>query len=492
MGSPSRSVIGFALNGHLQTVDGDDAAMMLADYLRRRAGLTGTKVVCAEGDCGACTVLRARPPRKASDPWRFEAINACITLVAQMDGCALITIEGLGPGDTMTPVQEAMVKCHGSQCGYCTPGFVMALTGFMEKCRERNCPPTPASVKNALTGNLCRCTGYTPIVEAANAVTPDDKSSLSERFVTAPMQRRLRSLHKQPIQLDWSGGKFWAPLTLEEAARLRQKYPEAAILASSTDFGVMVNKGKKSVGHGISLHLIPDLDRIQRRGNTLTVGARATLEQVRQACVELIPEFSHLLDVFASPQIKHTATLVGNIANGSPIGDTLPFLLVADGTVMVTSSRRERVIPLMEFYRGYRTLDLKSGEVIRSVSFRIPHPQEHLKLFKAAARKDLDIAAANGAFLMDIPATSGTPVIRNARIALGGVAAVPLRLTAVEDYLRGKPCKPEILDEAEHLMQEAINPISDVRGSAAYRRVLVRNFWRQYQHHLLTGGPTPP
>jgi xanthine dehydrogenase small subunit len=482
----TRSFLRFALNGTIHEVSGPDASMMLADWLRTRRYLTGTKIVCAEGDCGACTVLRAFPASVRSRELRFEPINACITMLAQLDGSHLISVDALSQGQSLSPVQEAMVQTHGSQCGYCTPGFVMALCGLFESCKAK---PDAQTVKNYLTGNLCRCTGYTPIVEAAMSLDPAALPPLAERFVTSAVSKALKEIQSKPIVISNAQGKILAPVKLAEVSSLLKKYPKAVLLASGTDLGVQLNKGKRELGDLISLHLIPELYRSSQKGSVYQFGAKVSLEDVRRRCIQGIPEFSSLLNVFASPQIKNSATLVGNIANASPIGDTLPFLLVADGQVAVAKKPGKKVVPITELFQGYRKLALKSGEWISSVSFRAPLKTEVLRLYKAATRKDLDISTVSAAFLFDFKKSrkEARPVIHSARVALGGVAAVPLRMSRVETFLKDKVLDPTVVEAAQKILQEEINPLSDLRGSSAYRRILVQGFFQQYCDEIMQG-----
>jgi xanthine dehydrogenase small subunit len=480
----TRSFLRFALNGALHEVTGSDASMMLADWLRKRLYLTGTKIVCAEGDCGACTVLRAVPPAGRGRELQFEPINACITMLAQVDGAHLISVEALRQERSLSPIQEAMVDKHGSQCGYCTPGFVMALCGLFEKCSAK---PDVQTVKNHLTGNLCRCTGYTPIVEAALSIDPESVPALSERFVTAPLIKALKETQSQAIDIATAQGRIMAPVRLGDVSTLLKKYPEASLLASGTDLGVQLNKGKRELGSVISLHLIPELYQATQKGSVFHFGAKVSLEEVRRRCAKGIPEFSRLLDVFASPQIKNSGTLVGNIANASPIGDTLPFLLVADARVGIAKKTGKRELPMAELFQGYRKLALKPGEWISSVSFRAPQKSEFLRLYKAATRKDLDISSVGAAFLFDLKPRKkdGRLLIQTARVALGGVAAIPLRMTRVEAFLKDKILDQELVEAAQTMLQEDITPLSDLRGSSAYRRILVQGFFQQYCDEIM-------
>jgi xanthine dehydrogenase small subunit len=356
----------------------------------------------------------------------------------------------------------------------------MAVCGLFESCRTK---PDVQTVKNHLTGNLCRCTGYTPIVEAAMSLDPADLPPLAERFVTSAVTKALKETQAQAIALTTAQGKILAPVKIADVSSLLKKHPEAMLLASGTDLAVQLNKGKRELGDVISLHLIPELYQSTQKGSIYKFGAKVSLEEVRRRCSKGIPEFSSLLNVFASPQIKNSATLVGNIANASPIGDTLPFLLVADGHVAVA----KKVIPMTELFQGYRKLALKKGEWISAVSFRAPLKTEILRLYKSATRKDLDISTVSAAFLFDFKKSrkETRPVIQSARIAFGGVAAVPLRVSRVEAFLKDKVLDASVVEAAHTILQEEINPLSDLRGSAAYRRILVQGFFQQYCDEIM-------
>jgi xanthine dehydrogenase small subunit len=487
-----RDHVVFSVNGQIQKADAGEASEMLADFLRKGRNLVGTKIVCAEGDCGACTVLKAAPysckdKGSAKQP-RYLPVNSCIIPVASLDGASIVTVDGLAQGTELHPAQKSMIECHGSQCGFCTPGFVMALAGLTEKRLARKDIKNPISeqeAKNALTANLCRCTGYQPIVEAACALPLKECQSVEERVETKSNRQVLQKVLKEPLMLKSEEFEFHAPLTLEAAGKYFKKNPAAKLLSGGTDLGVVHNKRKSRLTHALSLHLIPELYRMNRVGKTrLKIGARVTFSEVRGYVKEaLVPEFARFLDLFASPQIKNQATLVGNLANASPIGDTPPFLLVAGTSVhtfnaRATGARRRRKIPIEEFFLGYRKTALVPGEFITAVEIDIPAKTETLLLRKVSQRKDLDISTVNAAFRVSWDAKRKK--ITTARIALGGVAATPVRVPAAEALLRG--CKPSELNipaivEAVHA---TITPLSDVRSSAAYRRVVAENLVKRF------------
>lgn len=478
----------FYVNGVKQEVSGDDNFLMLANWLRRERELVGTKIVCAEGDCGACTVQQFYPGEPSAPG--FQAVNSCIKLVGQMDGASIVTIEGIQAGDIPSPVQEAMKACHGSQCGYCTPGFVMAMSGVLEDKKQLNAK----QAMNCLTGNLCRCTGYQPIIDAAVEAKYSDVHSLTTRYLTKEIRSDLTKSAKTSLQIIAGGKIFYAPVTLLEALTFLAKHKAnrgLRIINSSTDLAVQYNKGRPIPDVILSLHLIPELQKLSQTATRITVGARVTLTTLRDTLETTHPEFAGLLNVFASPQIKNTATLVGNVANASPIGDTMPFLMVADGVVHTASLKGKaimsRKIPLTEFYLGYKTLALRPGELITHVSFAAAHKNNIMKLYKVAARKDLDISAVCGAFSIALrkSKSSAIPEISEARIALGGVAATTIRCNATEKLMVGKPWTKATVDDAAMHLAKSIAPLDDLRGSSAYRHVLAKNMLLRFGNELL-------
>lgn len=475
------------LNGTRREIRGPEALLMLADWLRKEAGLTGTKIVCAEGDCGACTVLRALPSSEKS-PLKFEAMNSCIATVAQMDGSHIVTVEGIQNGSDLSPVQKAMRECHGSQCGFCTPGFVMALSGALEHHQTLD----EKTACNYLTGNLCRCTGYQPIIQAAIQAKAQDSHSVSKRYSKPAGILDLLNHRKQSLKLVSEKTLFFAPASLEEALQFVAENSGVRILGAATDIGVQLNKGKALPQFLLSLHLIPSLYEVEQLPDCFTVGARVTLSQLRRKIGKNQTEFARFLDLFASPQIKNVATLVGNIATGSPIGDTLPFLLVSEGEVCVAKwdlKRKaivQRTVPFEKLYLGYRKLALEVDEVITHVTFRNPAPDQHLRIYKVSQRKDLDISTVSGAFSFRIQTSGKQKKIAQAKIALGGVAATPIRLSAIESQLTGKEITPELLSETAVQIGQSVKPLSDLRGTADYRRVLAQNLFKKYSLEVLS------
>jgi len=487
------------VNGLRNEIRGREACMMLAEWLRKEAGLPGTKIVCAEGDCGACTVLRAvSPPGIDHDSIMiplldYQPMNSCIATVAQMDGSHIVTVEGMQCGDVLSPAQVAMKQCHGSQCGYCTPGFVMAISGMLEKCAAGEGARDAHTAANHLTGNLCRCTGYAPIIQAALTAKATLSHSVARRYSDHAAVSDALHTAKRSMLIEHDGVKFFAPTTLGKACVFAAKNPGFKVLGAATDLGVQMNKGKPMPRALLSLHGIKDVYTTTLTRRSIQVGACVTLAQVRRMSESAAPELARFLNLFASSQIKNVATLVGNIANASPIGDTLPFLMIAGGVVHVASSPggtgpiRKRSIAMTDLYVGYKKLALHPDEIITHVSFDRTAKNELLRLYKVSQRKDLDISAVSAAFALTLRGNTkkkSAPHVVSARVAYGGIAATPIRLPQIEQALLGD-LNPAKIESIAHLIATSMHPLSDVRGSAAYRRVAAANIFRRYCAEVL-------
>lgn len=475
-----RDYILLYLNGKRHEVRGEQAFMTLADFLRYERGLTGTKIVCAEGDCGACSVLRGEVLPESPE-LRYSTINACITFVHLMDGTHVVTVEGLQSEQALSPVQQAMVENYGAQCGFCTPGFVCAMTDLVNHNAYQN-PKGQThldekQIRNGLTGNLCRCTGYTPIIEAGKAVDLTQFTPLQKRYDTPEMVADLKQHRQMPIQIQSGSKHFYAPLTYAEAVSYKARQ-EARIFASATDLGVQINKDRSNPTVICSLNLVPEAHTLKESEGVISVGARVTLNELEHFMRGRIPEFAQLLKIFASPQIKNKGTLVGNVANASPIADTLPFLFVADAEVELLGPQGSRRVNINRFYTGYKQLDLLPEELIARIL--IPIPADTLRLFKISNRRDLDISTFTAGFRLRVEQGQ----ISRIAIAYGGVAATVIRLPKTEAFLLGKPFSLESFQAAGRIARSEISPISDVRASAAYRLQLAENILLKLYHSL--------
>ncbi len=444
------------VNGAPHRLAGAQVFETVARFLREQANATGTKIVCEEGDCGACTVLVGR---REGGGLRYRAVNACIQFMFQMDGAHVVSVEGLG----VTPVQEAMARCHGAQCGYCTPGFVMALAGMFEggECDARQ----------ALTGNLCRCTGYESIIRAADETEGQPK--IEELFPSGPILAAVSEIENEPVQI----GKFFKPVTLEDAIAFKNE--KTVIVQGSTDFGVWRTKRNFEPESILSLDGIEGLGEIAIEGKTLSVGGRVSLAQFEEVVRELVPAMATIMDRFGSPQIKNAGTLAGNIANASPIADTLPFLFVTEASVELN---RQRIVPIRDFYLGYKKLDLRPNEIITRILIPLPQERDVVRLYKISKRSHLDISGFTAAMLMR--RTDGR--IDEMRLAYGGVAPVVMRLRKTEAFLAGKPISSSTFAEAGEMAKSEIAPISDVRGSSEFRLQLAENILTKFYYDACT------
>jgi len=444
-----RDTIVLHVNGREHQVRGRAAFATLSNWLRYDEGATGTKIVCEEGDCGACSVLVRRSTEED-----FRVVNSCIQAMHQLDGASVVTVEGLANDGALHGVQEAMVTHHGAQCGYCTPGFVVAMAALFEK----NDRVDEQTVRGGLTGNLCRCTGYESIIKSALAVDGSAEPRLKERYPAVPTV-------DDAVQID----RFFAPTTIEDAARFKAANPGCTIVQGGTDVGVWVNKRHYVAPAILSLQKIRALDGVREEDGVIVAGANATLAEFERFVETRIPELFRILNIFGSPQIRNAGTLTGNIANGSPIADTLPYLFVSDAELELTGTEGPRRVRVSQFYRGYKQFDLRPDEIITRVFVPIVH--DTLRLCKVSRRRDLDISAFTAAFLL----TLDRGAIASARIAYGGVGPVVLRLPKTEAFLIGKPATLATFEAAGPIARAEIAPISDVRGSRDYRLQLAEN-----------------
>ena len=442
--------------------------MPLSDFLRQSKRLTGTKVVCAEGDCGSCTVLRATP--KPQGALNYQAINSCIAPLYTLDGASLVTVEGLAHPEGPSPIQASFAQNHGAQCGFCTPGFVTSLTAMFEKTQNA----TPKTIKNHLTGNLCRCTGYLDIIEAAQKVETEKIIPLRQRYNHPDMLKNLAEIRGQDAELKWDNLTFYAPTSLKSALNCKHNH-NPRVIAGATDLGVQINKTQTKLQKVMSLALVDELQHIQNHTDHISIGSTVNLHEAEEALEQDIPELSRIIRVFASPQIKNTATLIGNIVNASPIGDTIPALLALGASLEIQSLNNQRTENLADFYTGYRQTTLKPDEIV--IGVKIPKPQKaKFRTYKVCKRKDLDISGVCGGFYV----MHDKDTITSARLAYGGVAATPVRLKKVEQQLVGKPFNQQTFDDAAQLVKQCISPLSDHRGSSDYRMTLSQNLLKKF------------
>ncbi|QIP83185.1 2Fe-2S iron-sulfur cluster binding domain-containing protein [Streptomyces sp. Tu 2975] len=475
------------------TVNGKEAPISPAaphtttlDFLRER-GLTGTKEGCAEGECGACSVLVARPG--VNKPTDWVAVNACLVPVAALDGQEIITSEGLatvgGPGmpSTLHPVQEEMAVRGGSQCGYCTPGFICSMAAEYyrpDRCAHADPEPGPGADSgpdsagidhehgpngfdlHALSGNLCRCTGYRPIRDAAFAVgSPTDEDPLAQRREQAP---------PAPVATEYAqyDSAFLRRNTLAETLELLRERPDAVVVAGSTDWGVEVNIRARRADCVIAVDRLPELRELRVESDRIEIGAALTLTEIERRLDGGVPLLAELFPQFASRLIRNGATLGGNLGTGSPIGDSPPVLLALEASVVLADADGEREVPLADYFTGYRQSVRRPGELIRSV--RVPLPLSPVAAFhKIAKRRFDDISSVAVAFALDVE----DGIVRKARIGLGGVAATPVRALATEAALEGKPWATETVEAAARVLRGEGTPMDDHRASSLYRSAML-------------------
>ncbi len=468
-----RDFIFLYINGRPVQVTGEDLFDSLSNFLRYQYQAVGTKIVCEEGDCGSCTVLLGRFEKGEIS---YTPVNSCIQYMYQLDCTHIITIEGLKQNGQLNPIQLAMMENHGAQCGFCTPGFVVAMCAMFDQQK----PATPQDIRDALAGNLCRCTGYDPIIRSGMAVQTEGLLKLHQLYPNQAMIRDFEDYQTRPIWAEWDGKLFLNPVTLEDALKLKKEYPQAVIVNGGTDIHVLRNKRGYDPDVLLGLSLLPDLSNLSVENEVLCVGARVRLAQLETFVRELIPELYKILVVFGSPQIKQAGTLAGNIANGSPIGDTLPFLFVMNAEIELSSTKGVRHLPISAFYLGYKQFAMEADELITQI--RIPLCKKHdiLKLYKVSKRKHLDISSFTAAFHM----TQTGTIIQSIKIAYGGVGPVIMRLPKTESFLQGKPFLVETFQQAGQVAQQEITPISDVRGSKDFRLQLAENILLKYYYDI--------
>lgn len=469
----------FLLDGKIVEAQGARRTTTVLDYLRETLHRTGTKEGCAEGDCGACVVLVGELDASGTRV-NYIPTNACIQLLPSLDGKALKTVESLAREDgTLHPVQEAMVGCHGSQCGFCTPGIVMSLAGLLATVKG----PSRAVVNDALSGNLCRCTGYKPIVDAALKASGADPQTLDLsnaqdvrllkeiRRATTPSYNLEGEIVVQPVVRTRKGSEFVSPATVAEVAHYLQQHPEATLVAGSTEIGLQVNKQFSRPSHIVYLGNVAELRQVTDTGTSWRIGAQVSLEDVRTLVAQAYPDFAEVLRRFGSPPIRSTATLAGNIANGSPIGDSMPCLMALGATLHLRHGDKTRQVALDAFYTGQKKTVLRPGEFIEAVELPRPAPGSVFRAHKVSKRFEQDISATCCALSYRLEGGRMADV----RLAYNGLTPFPARAPKLEALLNGRAPAEVGADALDAAIVASFTARDGLRATWTYRALVARN-----------------
>lgn len=506
--------IRFFHRGAVVEVGGVHPTRTVLDWLREDARCTGTKEGCNEGDCGACTVVIGELPAQSDAPHdavrglALRTVNACIQFLPTLHGKALFTVEDLKAADALPqagalhPAQQALVECHGSQCGFCTPGFVMSLWSAYEHHSACGTQPTRQQLADELSGNLCRCTGYRPILDAGQRMFELPAVALD----TAPVIAALQGLQgetaaAQDATFSYAGANaaqrtdhFHAPRTLAALAALRAQHPKAQLLAGSTDVGLWVNKMFRDLGDIIFVGDVQELKTVEERnapdsdGRELYIGAGASLTAAWGALALRVPALQDVFLRFASPPIRNAGTMGGNVANGSPIGDSPPILMALDAQIELRKGERVRRMLLEKFYTDYMKNQLEAGEFVQGVAVPLPALQRQVRGYKISKRFDCDISALCGGFAIEV---SGDNTVAAVRLAFGGMAGTVKRAVQAEAALLGQPWTQGSVRAAQVALAQDFEPLSDMRASAAYRMQVAQNLLQRFWLETRTDQPLP-
>lgn len=474
----ARQSIRFYLNGILHEVVPSSTTQTVLQYLREQRGLIGTKEGCGEGDCGACTIAQASlvgPDGRLV----YQSINACIRFLPTLDGKAVWTVEGLQQADgSLHPAQQAMVDHHGSQCGFCTPGFIMSMYTMYQNGQRR---PAREEVLDQLSGNLCRCTGYRPIIDAASQMHAYPECRFDNEALREQLEG-LRARDDDMLVLESDGQSYFAPTSADQLAQLYEQHPDAVLLAGGTDVGLWVTKQLKTLPTVIYLGDVTELDCIKRLDDALYIGAAANLNDGYEAIAVEYPEALELWKRFASMPIRNSGTLVGNVANGSPIGDSAPFLIAVGARVVLRKGKQRRELPLEDLYLDYRKQDREPGELVEAVIVPLRSPQCRVATYKLSKRIDQDISAVCSAYALKID----RGLVASVRIAHGGMAATSKRARNAEKALLGREWSEASIAQAMQALDLDYQPMTDMRASDDYRRKSARNLL--YRFYLESTG----
>jgi len=492
---PTNRPIRFFHRGRVVEVGGVHPTRSVLDWLREDARCSGTKEGCNEGDCGACTVVVGEladagntGDSSAVRGLTLNTVNACIQFLPTLDGKALFTVEDLKSmsNGALHPVQQALVDCHGSQCGFCTPGFVMSLWATYEQHRQGAAAPTRQQLADELSGNLCRCTGYRPILDAGQRMFDLPAVALDTAPVVAALlsMKRSSSFEYAPAQ---TTDRFYAPTTLDELAALREAMPQAQLLAGSTDVGLWVNKQFRPLGDIVCVGEVAELKRVAEVNGELYIGAGASLEAAFAALARHAPSLTDVWLRFASPPIRHAGTMGGNVANGSPIGDSPPVLMALDAQIELRRGERVRRMPLTDFYVDYMKNRLDPGEFVQGLAVPLAAFERTVRAYKISKRFDCDISALCAGFAIQLDGC----IVREVRLAYGGMAATVKRAAQAEAALVGQPWSQASVNAAKAALALDFQPMSDMRASATYRLQVAQNLVQRLWLETRTENPLP-
>lgn len=468
----------FLLGDELRVLRDVDPTQTVLQWLRTGANLRGTKEGCAEGDCGACTVVIGRP----GDDGRmtYRAVNACILFMPVLDGCQMFTVEHLKRADgTLHPAQQAMVDCHGSQCGFCTPGFVMSLFAlYLTESR-----PTRQRVCDVLAGNLCRCTGYRPIIDAAMSMYDYDWHEPTLEAAGQTAERLTEMRRRDTLELEFDNRRYYAPINAAGLADVLAAYPRATLLAGGTDVGLWVTKRHMDLDTVVYVGDVAELHGVAESDGEITIGAAVTHSDAIAVLGRHFPDFGELLRRFGSTLVRNSSTVGGNIANGSPIGDSMPVLIALGARLTLRGPDGTREMPLEDYYIDYGKQDRREGEFVEHIRVPTLAPDEHFRCYKISKRFDQDISAVCAAFKIRLD----DGLVAEVRTGFGGIAATPKRATRTEAAMRGQPWNEATARRAEATLIEEFTPLTDMRASEQYRRLVTGRLLRKF--HIETSQP---
>lgn len=457
-------MIKFLLNQTVQQEDQLSPNMTVLNYLRTKVNKTGTKEGCGSGDCGACTVVLGE---LVDGQLQYRSVNSCLTFVSALHGKQLITVEDLQNSQSLHPVQQALVEFHGSQCGYCTPGFIMSMFALGKNHPNAN----KEEILESLAGNLCRCTGYRPIVDAAMSLSQekpilDQFTQLEQKTIAA-----LKSLSDEPATLEFNNLKSFSPTSTDELAQLLQDHPSARIVAGGTDLALEVTQFRREIETLISVNNVEDMKVLEETDKEIVIGSNLPISDSYQMLSQYYPDFGELLHRFASLQVRNQGTFGGNVANASPIGDAPPLLIALNAKLKLRRGKQSRIIPIEDYFISYKVTAQQASEFIEQIIIPKPETNKEFKAYKISKRLDDDISAVCGAFNLEIH--KGTVV--SARVAFGGMAATPKRASGCEQALIGKAWCLSTVKAAMASLEADFEPLSDFRASKEYRSATAAN-----------------